>query len=88
MPIWAEKTLKYNPEEKSLKPPYTIYIDLECILKKYNLAKTALKNLIQKKKLDMNLLVGQCLSYVHLIKKKINLITIEENIVLKNYVKK
>ena len=31
---WAEKTLKYNPGEKSLKAPFTIYIDLECILKK------------------------------------------------------
>ena len=31
----------------------------------------------------MNLLVGQCLQDVHLIKKKINLITIEERIELK-----
>ena len=28
------KTLKYNPGEKSLKAPFAIYIDLECILKK------------------------------------------------------
>ena len=34
MPSWAEKTLKYNPGEKSLKAPFAIYIDLECILKK------------------------------------------------------
>ena len=34
MPSWAEKTLKYNPGEKSLKVPYAIYIDLEFILKK------------------------------------------------------
>ena len=34
MPSWAEKTLKYNSGEKSLKAPYAIYIDLECILKK------------------------------------------------------
>ena len=34
MPSWAEKTLKYNPGEKSLKAPFTIYIDLECLLKK------------------------------------------------------
>ena len=31
---WAEKTLKYNPGEKSLKALFTIYIDLECLLKK------------------------------------------------------
>ena len=41
--------LKHNPGEKSLKAPFTIYLDLECILKKYNLVKTTLKNLIQKK---------------------------------------
>ena len=35
----------------------------------------------------MNLLVGQCLEGVHLIKKKINLIIAEEKIVFKNYVK-
>ena len=26
--------LKHNPGEKSLKAPFTIYLDLECILKK------------------------------------------------------
>ena len=44
--------LKHNVREKSLKAPFTIYLDLECILntyKKYNLVKTTLKNLIQKK---------------------------------------
>ena len=34
MPQWVEKILKYNPEEKSLKAPLTIYLDLECLLKK------------------------------------------------------
>ena len=34
MPKWAEKILKHNPGEKSLKAPFTIYHDLECILKK------------------------------------------------------
>ena len=33
MPSWSEKTLKYNPVEKSLKAPSVIYIDLECLLK-------------------------------------------------------
>ena len=33
MPSWSEKTLKYNPGEKSLKAPSVIYIDLECLLK-------------------------------------------------------
>ena len=37
---------------------------------KYNLVKTIQKNHLQKKKLDMSLLVGQCLQNVHLIKKE------------------
>ena len=34
MPKWVEKILKYNPGEKSLKTPFAIYLDLECLLKK------------------------------------------------------
>ena len=33
MPQQAEKILKYNPGEKSLKAPFAIYLDLECLLK-------------------------------------------------------
>ena len=31
---WIEKILKYNLGEKSLKVPFAIYLDLECLLKK------------------------------------------------------
>ena len=31
---WVEKILKYNPGEKSLKAPFAIYLDLECLSKK------------------------------------------------------
>ena len=34
MPKWVEKILKYNSGEKSLKAPFAIYLDLECLLKK------------------------------------------------------
>ena len=34
MPKGDEKILKYNLGEKSLKAPFLIYADLECILKK------------------------------------------------------
>ena len=34
MPKWVEKILKYKPGEKSLKKPFAIYLDLECLLKK------------------------------------------------------
>ena len=34
MPKWIEKISKYNPGEKSLKAPFAICLDLECLLKK------------------------------------------------------
>ena len=34
MPKWVEKILKYNSGEKSLKTPFEIYLDLECLLKR------------------------------------------------------
>ena len=61
MPSLAEKTLKCNPGEKSLKAPYAIYIDLESILKKVQSSQNNPKKSYTEKKLDMNLLVGQCL---------------------------
>ena len=78
-----KKILKYNPGEKPLEAPFANYLDLECLLKKYNILKTTPKKLTQRKKLDISLLVGQCLQDVHVIKKKINLIITEEKIVLK-----
>ena len=86
MPKWFEKILKYNPGEKSLRVPFAIYLDLDCLLKKNNLiktipnnlVKTIPKNLTQKKNPSMSLQAGQCVQNVHLIKKKINLIITEE----------
>ena len=34
MPNWVNKMLEHNPGEKSLKAPFAIYLDLECLLKK------------------------------------------------------
>ena len=34
MPKWVAKILKYNEGEKSLKAPFAIYLDLECLLRK------------------------------------------------------
>ena len=87
MPKWVEKILKYNLGEKSLKAPFAIYLDLECLLKKEQSCQNNPEKSYTEKKLSMNLLVGQCLQDVHLIKKKINCIITEEKIVLKNYVK-
>ena len=85
-PDWVNEIIKYNPGEKSLKESFVFFLDSEFILKKLQL-KTTQKNLIQKKKLDMSLLIGHYIQDVHLIKKKINLIITEEKILLKNYVK-
>ena len=99
MPDWVNKILKHNPGEKSLKKPFTIYLDSESLSKKEqshnnnnnnsnnNNNNNNIEESYTEKKLDMNLLVGQFLQDVRLIKKKINLITTEEKIVLKNYVK-
>ena len=64
MPSWVEKILKCNPGEKSLKAPFAIYLDFECLLKKNNLVKIILKNLTHRKRLYMSLLAGQYLQDV------------------------
>ena len=47
---WAEKTLKYNPGEKSLNAPFTIYFDLECLLKKVQFCQNNPKKSYTEKK--------------------------------------
>ena len=84
MPYWVNKMLEHNPGEKSLKAPYAFYIDLEYVLKKLQSSQKNPEKPYTEKKLDMSLLVGQCLQDVLLIKKKINLIIIEEKIPLKD----
>ena len=50
MPDEGNKILKYNYGEKSLKAPFMIYADLECLLEKFIHVKIILKNLIKRKK--------------------------------------
>ena len=45
MPTEDNKILKYNHKEKSLKAPFRIYADLECLLKK----KQSCQNISEKK---------------------------------------
>ena len=49
MPNEDNKILKYNHAEKSMKAPFIIYDDLECLIKKCIHVKIILENLIQKK---------------------------------------
>ena len=88
MPEWSNKILKHNLGEKSLKARFTYFFNLECILKKLQFTQdNPEKSYTEKNKPNISLLVGRYIQNVHMIKKKIGLITIEEKIVLKNYVK-
>ena len=44
MPKWFEKIIKYNHGVKSLKPPFIICLDLECLLKKMQSCQNNVKN--------------------------------------------
>ena len=75
MPKEHEK-IKYLPGEKSLKAPFIICADLECLLKKRNIVKIILKILIQRKKLSINLQDTHGVQYAHLMIQKANTIFI------------
>ena len=77
MPKEHEK-IKYLPGGKSLKVPFIIYADLECLLKKYDLVKITPKILTQKKKLSTNLQDKHGVQYVHLMIRKIDAALIGE----------
>ena len=95
MPKQVEKILKYNPGEKSLKVPFAIYLDLECLFKNQqfpdnnnnnNNNNNNLEEPYTQKKAKHELSGWAMFTMFHLIKKKINLIIIEE-MIKKNYVK-
>ena len=50
MPRWDDKILKYNHGEKSLKVPFVIYLDLECLLLKMPSCQNNLKNSYTERK--------------------------------------
>ena len=54
IPTQFNKTIKYNYGEKSLKTPFVIYADLECLLIKKQSVKIIQMHLILKEKLYMN----------------------------------
>ena len=88
MPNKYEKILKYNPGEKSLKIPFMIYADFECLLKKIHSCQNVLvKSSTEKKKLSIRLQVIHGLHTVHLMHQKTNLVITEEKTVWKCFVK-
>ena len=50
MPEQVNKIIKYNPGENSLKAPFVIYLDLECILKKVQSSQNNLEKSYTEKK--------------------------------------
>ena len=79
MPEEYNKTLKYNEGEKSVRVPFIIYADLECLLEKMN---TCYNNPEKSSVTKINKhLVIHCLHIVHLIEQKISLIIIGVRIV-------
>ena len=73
MPDEDNKILKENYGEKSLKAPFMISAELECLPKKYSHVKIILKNLIQQKKTKhapSGYSLFHCLQIVHLTRQK------------------
>ena len=50
MPYWGNKISKHNPGEKSLKLPFTIFLDLECMLKKITIYSRQSRKILYRKK--------------------------------------
>ena len=87
MPNDNNKVLKYNHGEKSIRAPFVIYADLECLLEKMHSCQKNPEILTQRKKLSIHLLVAHYLKIVHLMKQKINLIVTKAKTVWKFFVK-
>ena len=87
MPNEDNEILKHNHGGKSLKAPFMIYADLECLLEKCIPFKIILKNLIQRKKTKHIPLAIHCLQIVHLMKEKTNFIVTDAKTVWKGFVR-
>ena len=80
MPIKGNNTIKYNSGEKSIKIPFTIYADLECLLEKMSTCQNN-PNKSSTTKINIRHQVIQYLLIVHLMNQKIKLVIIEKMIV-------
>ena len=66
MPTKSRNITKYNQGEKSIKLPFVVYADLECLLENMSMHHLLLKLI------NIHHLVIHYLLIVHLIKLKIN----------------
>ena len=87
MPSEDNKILKYNHGEKSIKVPFILYADLECLLEKMHSCQNNPEKSYTVKKQCIHLLLIQCLHMVHLTQQKTNLIVTEAKIVWKRFAK-
>ena len=86
MPTKIKIFLKYNHGEKSLKVPFTIYVDLECLLIKQQSCQNNPNESYTERK-AMHEPCGYALSFVcSFDSKENNKIFTEEEIVLKGFV--
>ena len=86
MPKEQEK-IKYISAEKSLKAPFIVYKDLECLLKKCHLVKITPKILTQRKNLSINIYDTHGVQYARLMMQKTDVIFMGEKITWKSFVK-
>ena len=81
------KIIKHSQGEKSIRSPFIIYADLECLLEKIS---TCYNNAEESSTTEINKHTPsgiRCLHIVHLMKQKINLIITEVIIAWKSFVK-
>ena len=86
MPKEHEK-IKNLPGEKSLKAPFIVYAELDCLLKKCHLVRITPKILTKRKTLSINLQDTHDVQYARLMIQKTDVIFIEEKIASKSFVK-
>ena len=85
MPKEDNKLLKYNHDEKSMRTPFIIYADLECLLEKMNACHDNPEK-SSTTKANAHLLVIRCLRIVRLMQQEISLIIIEVKIIWISFV--
>ena len=87
MPDEDNKILKYIPGEKSLKVPFIIYADLECLLRKINICRNNPEKSYTEKKAVHRSSGYSLVTSAHLINRKMNKNIIREKTVWKYFVR-
>ena len=86
IPAEDNNTLNYNHGEKSLKVPWVIYADFECLLVEQQSCQNNPNDSYTERKAIPEA-CGYSIDLVHLIQSKTSIVTIEEETVVKDFVK-